>query len=483
MNSRGLIVMLALALALALTASSLPAQARPKLAEYFTELPVASLDARYVGGWMVRSATEDLDGDGHQDLLILGWEHPASGSTEWAPRPGRVFLGDGNGRFAAAPAALFPVDTLQTIGCYPQFADFNADNRKDMFLACGGWDVFQSPGEQNRLYLSLPEGGWRDATDTLPQVSDRTTTAAVGDLSARGLVDIFVGNGNQGLIRILSYTLLNTGSGQFTQTSTNVPGAGQLLDPFTTGNFNQAALADLNDDGRPELIAAGRPGGKPRDTILWNRDGVFVQADITTLPAPARFPNGYGALNFERIDVNQDGLMDLVSVGTQFPLSIDGWYLQVFINHGNREFVDETADRVPPGEAAGGTEGVNAGIVGPGSDCLQVLDFNQDGAPDFFVGFHPSNGVARITPDQPLLWLNDGTGHFSTLKVRDFVAAGKERQSPNNVLGTCRLVPTRNGYSFISVGYNGKIGNPLTVTGLLATRPYRMTAASSASRK
>ena len=82
-----------------------------------------------------------------------------------------------------ASATLFPVDTLQTIGCYPQFADFNADNRKDMFLACGGFDVFQSPGEQNRLYLSLPDGGWRDATDTLPQLSDRTTSAGVGDLS------------------------------------------------------------------------------------------------------------------------------------------------------------------------------------------------------------------------------------------------------------------------------------------------------------
>ena len=179
------------------------------------------------------------------------------------------------------------------------------------------------------------------------------------------------------------------------QTTTNVPGAGQLLDPYTNRNFNQATLADLNEDGRPELIVAGRPGSKPLDTILWNRDGVFVQTDITTLPAPAHFPNRYGALNFERIDANQDGLMDLVAVGTQQPLSVRGWYLQVFINHGNREFVDETTDRVPPGEASGGTEGVDTAVVGPGSDCLQVLDFNQDGAPDLFVGFQPTSGAQR----------------------------------------------------------------------------------------
>jgi hypothetical protein len=35
------------------------------------------------------------------------------------------------------------------------------------------------------------------------------------------------------------------------------------------------------------------------------------------------------------------------------------------------------------------------------------------------------------------------------------------------------LVPTRNGFSFISVNYNSRLGHPLTVTGLLATKPYR----------
>ena len=39
-----------------------------------------------------------------------------------------------------------------------------------------------------------------------------------GDLSGHGLTDIFVGNGYAGQNQILPYTLLNTGSGQFTQT-------------------------------------------------------------------------------------------------------------------------------------------------------------------------------------------------------------------------------------------------------------------------
>ena len=112
------------------------------------------------------------------------------------PQPGRVFLGDGDGRFSPAPANLFPVDTLLTV--HPRkvlFADFNADGRADMFISSDGWDADPFPGEQNRLYLSRPEGGWRDATANLPQLSDFSHTSAAGDISGRGVLDIFVGNG------------------------------------------------------------------------------------------------------------------------------------------------------------------------------------------------------------------------------------------------------------------------------------------------
>jgi hypothetical protein len=105
--------------------------------------------------------------------------------------------------------------------------------------------------------------------------------------------------------------------------------------------------------------------------------------------------------------------------------------------------------------------------------ALQVLDFNQDGAPDIYVAFG-GTVVAPLTPNQPLIWLNDGTGHFSTLKVGDFVAAGRETQQPVNVINRTRLVATRNGYSFIAISYNPRVSHPLTVTGLLATKPYRL---------
>jgi len=456
--------------ALVLASPTVPAQARPKLADYFTEIPETQLDPSYssVGGFGIQTGYLDFNADGQQDLLVLGYDTPASGLPFTGQlRPGRLFVGDGNGHFTPAPASLFPISTLQTMGCGSHFGDFNGDGRPDMFVACGGWDVFQGPGEQNHLYLTTPEGTWRDATDTLPQLSDRTESgAAIGDVSGRGILDIFVGNGVQGANGIPPYMLLNTGSGQFTRSNAGLPtGNNQILDPYSGHNFSTATLADLDGDGRADLIAGGG-SLKPRATILWNRAGLFAATDTTLLPKPASFPNTSTDSAIASIDVNQDGLPDLVSVGRQ--LTFHGWYLQILVNHGNHTFVDETADRVQPADASRGTEGVDTASVIPKGGGLQILDFNQDGAPDISVGFQPDL-VATLTPDQPLVWLNDSAGHFSTLTVGDFVAAGK-----GTVLGTGRLVATRNGYSFINVSFNGKVGRPLTVTGMLATKPYRL---------
>jgi hypothetical protein len=131
--------------------------------------------------------------------------------------------------------------------------------------------------------------------------------------------------------------------------------------------------------------------------------------------------------------------------------------------------VDETADRIPPGEASGDTEGERAPIP----RRVHVIDFNQDGAPDFFPEFRDN----PLTQGQPLVWLNDGTGHFTTLKVGDFVAAGQQ-----SLIGAKpRLMATRHGYSFITLQNFGASGG-LRVTGLLASKPYRITPPPVAAR-
>ena len=158
------------------------ASSSPSLDSFYAHLRINVVDPTYPPEGTF-AASADLDGDGSEDLIILGADYPGDGASTYRPRPGRVYLGDGNGGFTRAPSERFPTDTLNTV--HPRnvrFGDLNGDGRLDMFVAAHGWDVDPFPGEQNRLYLSRPGGGWRDASSGLPQLSDFSHSAAIGEI-------------------------------------------------------------------------------------------------------------------------------------------------------------------------------------------------------------------------------------------------------------------------------------------------------------
>ena len=440
----------------------------PSLEPYYTMLPIDVIDPSYRPNGHT-SASTDLDGDGNGDIVVLGatWPDPERGVTaeNYRPQPGRVFLGDGDGGFRRAPAELFPIDTLNTI--HPRkapFGDLNGDGRPDMFIAAHGWDTEPFPGEQNRLYLSRPGGGWRDATGELPQLSDFSHSAAIGDIRGLGTPDILVGN-IWGANQILPYVLLNNGDEAFSLNRSNLPvGPDETLNFLSRGlAITGTVLTDLDGDGLPELIALGEgheghPGIEAVSSVFWNRAGAFSEQHKTWLPSPEVFAHGHIDLDAAVLDADRDGRFDLVIVGTQFDPFYDGWFVQLLMNRGDGTFADETALRLQPHEQSSGNAGVATGA--PVAVWVDVLDFNGDGAADFAV----TPAAADLPPNQPLIWLNDGSGGFSALKVHDFVHPGDEW-----IFINAHLVTTRHGYSYIVVqSYRG-----LILTGLLATRPYR----------
>jgi hypothetical protein len=125
------------------------ADTKPTLDDYFTLISPKVIDGDYSARWISEPEfTADLNGDGNEDLIVLGILYACCGETSPVPQPGRVFFGDGNGNFSAA--AQFPVGKMIN----PRkvlFRDLNADGRLDMFIACHGWDTDPYPGEQNRL--------------------------------------------------------------------------------------------------------------------------------------------------------------------------------------------------------------------------------------------------------------------------------------------------------------------------------------------
>ena len=158
----------------------------PSLAPYYTALPFDIIDLSYRPHWHAPYPV-DLDGDGNEDLVLLGATYPwLDGNVtaeNYRSQPGRVLLGDGDGGFRLAPAELFPVDTLNTVnpaGTKPPFGDLNADGLPDLFIPTGGWDADPFPGEQNRLYLSRPGA----AGATRPASCPSSPTSRIRRLSA-----------------------------------------------------------------------------------------------------------------------------------------------------------------------------------------------------------------------------------------------------------------------------------------------------------
>ena len=481
------------------------------LAPYFTTLPFEVIDPSYRPHQHMSYAT-DLDGDGNDDLVLLGntGPDPERGVTaaNYRPQPGRVLLGDGDGGFRRAPAELFPVDTLNTVGTSRKspFGDLNADGLPDMFLPLGGWDAPPFPGEQNRLYLSRPGGGWRDATSEsdLPRLSDFSHSAEIGDIRGLGTPDIVVSNIWRHLPpedQILPYALLNNGDETFSLDRSILPVGTDETFHFVSRGFTitGTVLADLDADGLPEMIALGEgheghPGIEAVSFVFWNRAGVFSERHKTPLPLPEVFAqDGHIDLDAAAFDIDGDDLLDLVIVGTQGaridlragqPLverdsvagadgpddpTYEGWFVQVLMNRGDGTFADETSLRLQPHEQSSGNAGVATGA--PSVGRVDVLDFNGDGATDFAV-----TACCRLPPNQPLIWLNDGSGRFSALKVHDFIPPDSFH-TWQFLLKDAPLVRTRHGYSFIVTWSDYEWPRPgaagVILTGLLATRPYR----------
>jgi hypothetical protein len=431
---------------------------------YFSAIPPRVISRDYWPQFFLSPVTADLNRDGNQDLIVLGASYPVDGITSPTPQPAAVFFGDENGGFSPVPQNVFPASTMLTV--HPRkvlVEDFNGDGRSDIFVSSHGWDTAPFPGEQNRLILSQPNGSWIDATSSLPQLSDFSHSSAAADIDHDGDVDIFVGNGYAGQNHILPYVLLNDGAGRLSLTRNNIPVfAGSIFD-FDSGHmFPASTFADLNNDGWSDLIigadASASYNTNTKTAVLWNRSGLFSQTDMTLIPAPASFPTHID-LDMQPIDINGDGFRDLVVTGTQGQPFYDGWFVQLLLNNGGHSFVDVTANLVASTDAMGGTPGQRTGA--PWGMWVNVADYNRDGFQDFALEY----AGAQLTQATPLIWLNDGTGHFHPIKVSDLVAPGEEWR-----LGGAHLMPTANGYSLLTLQeYPGSGG--LIETGLLATAP------------
>ena len=422
----------------------------------------ATFSSRWTAEYIGFVWAGDLNLDGKWDLIVPGASYPF-GQSGNVGQIGMVLLGDGVGGFSPAPNSFFPNSGLVTV--HPRqilVEDLNGDGRPDIFIASHGFDTAPFPGEQNRLYLSQPNGSLRDATSTLPQILDFTHSAAIGDINGDGWPDIFVGN-IHGQREVEPYILLNDGTGHFSKNTTLIPSqSGQSLH-LHNGSFTSSLLVDLNEDGKPELVvgsgASGLPGQSP-SAVYWKTGIGFDDSHRTRLPEGFLNTTNRITLSIAALDIDRDGAVDLVTLSTSNTPYYEGTYLDVFINRGSGNFENATSEVIGP----------KASIPGGGwSVSLSVVDIDQDGFADLALPEYSGKGAST---ESVFLLLNDGRGHLQPVTVAELTKAPDYYTTYN-----AHLMRTDSGYGFISLYSIGSTlsGNELLASG--ARPPIRGTEA------
>jgi len=381
-------------------------------------------------------AVGDFNGDGKLDVLLTGvsWDFVENQPSD---RGNAIFalMAQGDGTFSIEQRSdlgslVTPIAT--------DVADFNGDGIDDAVFFDFGLDRTPFSGGPNELVFGTDTG---PVSADIPIFSDQSHGGTIGDVDNDGDVDIFVmnnvseefplpGSGSPG-----AYILLNDGAGNFTFDQSGL--SGDLPDPYfwafefgpyvrfnsllNSSTWVSAEMGDMNNDGNIDLIV-GSHYFNERFIAFGDGNGNFDMANAAPLPDTGfgRFIDENGGnvggltLALQVADINGDGVNDLVASAAAGP-DYTGSYLQILINDGQGNLIDESATRFLDSTYNNPTGEYIADIA--------ETDFNSDGFSDFILNssfFKDSVTLNQGTRDQhPMVLLNDGTGRFDILKFGD----------------------------------------------------------------
>ena len=274
-------------------------------------------------------AIADFNHDGKPDLAVTN-------STDGTVT---ILLGNGDGTFT--------FEATLTVGSTPigiTAGDFNGDGFPDLAVA-------NFTGSTVSILLGNGDGTFQ-AQVPFSSSAGNPIMVVAADLNGDGVLDLAVDNALGNEIGIsLGNVAGNVGDGTFATQVTYPAG----------NNTNSLAVADLNNDGVPDIVATNQTDSTV-SVLIGNGDGTFkgvVPYATATTPTSVTIA-----------DFNGDGFPDLVVINNDAAV-------QLYLGAGDGTF--PTA----PINFAGGTNG----------RMVAAADFNGDGLPDIAVADGSMNDV------------------------------------------------------------------------------------------
>lgn len=311
----------------------------------------------------------DVNGDGHLDVVLAKGRH-------WG-LVDRVLLGDGRGGFPSA-YDLGPAADKTYSG---NLVDLDKDGDLDVVIS-------NDTPDPKRIYLNDGKGRFTEI-GTFGRAQWSTRNAAVADVNGDQLPDIIVAN-RDAPARAANYICLNRGQGRFDD------------DCFVFSKESATTItpADVNRDGRVDLVVPHRDGGQSH--VYLN-----TSAGAALSFSPIAFGSGDATIRASAAaDLDGDGLVDIVAIDEK---------RGVFAFFG--EGVEKWSAAVP------------LGARGRTPYALTVHDLNADGAVDVIVGhveapstvfFNVGSG-RRFTPVD----FGDGKGTIYGFDIADLDKDGR----------------------------------------------------------
>jgi hypothetical protein len=323
-------------------------------------------------------AAADTDGDGWTDLFVAGFaDRPASDYQVRGadgPAPDRLLLGGPDGfrlddRFAG--------ELARTSGA--AFADLDTDGDLDLVVVRNPRDGNEIDERMTTVY-SNDDGSWMIEAKLADDVAGRSV--ATVDIDRDGRLDLIIAGDRFGPGPSRIYR--NDGDFTFTDTTREW---GMPDDMATLA----VAVADLNNDGWPDIVASG-----DARVLLGSADGFTVDRQPVLIWTPYGNEDDPGGIAIG--DLDEDGLPDLV-IGHHFNSTIDEGELvpvRVFLNRsagGQLSLVENTEDAGIP-------------ALWTKSPHVDIVDVDNDGHLDIVTSAVSADG-------SPLILHNIGRSELS----------------------------------------------------------------------